>query len=62
MPKYCVTLEEVASYDVIVEAENEDQAAERAEAKFIAEGAAQFPCAVTERDAVNVEDISHQFA
>lgn len=60
MPKYRVTLEEVASYDVIVKAENEEQATDLAKAKFCAEGCLNFVCRVNERVAVNVEDITGQ--
>ena len=54
--RYRVTIEEVASYEVIVEAENEEQAGELAEEQFVnATDITQFPCEVHAREIGNVE-------
>lgn len=56
MPKYCVTLEEVVTYDVTVEADNEDEAGEFAEEAFTqATNIAVFPTVVHDREVANVE-------
>jgi hypothetical protein len=58
MPRYKVSLNECATYDVEVEAENEDQAAEKAEERFVNEGATKFPVQVHDREAANIEEIT----
>jgi hypothetical protein len=56
MPKYLVLLREVVVYEVVVEAESEDDAAEAAEHAFVdAEDATRFPCEVLERDAEDIQ-------
>lgn len=56
MPKYKVTLEETAEYTIEVTAENEDEACEVAEAKFLGSIKCDFPTDVLERDVTNVEE------
>jgi DNA-binding sugar fermentation-stimulating protein len=58
MPRYRVELVETAVYDVEVEADNEDEAAELAETRFVEEGCAAFPVAITERDAGDIEELT----
>lgn len=57
MPKYRVFLEELASYEVVVEAENEEAAGEQAEWKFIDGDVKDFPVEVHEREVAKVEII-----
>jgi hypothetical protein len=51
MPKYRVTLREIAFYEVVVTAKNRDDAADKAEERFCAEGCTAFPVEIPERDA-----------
>jgi hypothetical protein len=55
MPRYKVVLSELASYTVYVEAENEDDAMEKAEDKFVTHHISEFECEVHNRDADHVE-------
>lgn len=56
MPKYYVGLEEIASYYVTVDAENEDEAGEKAEEIFVqSDSFVEFPCEVHHREVSNVE-------
>ena len=56
MPRYRVTLGEVASYELEVEADNEEEAGEIAEETFAAaENFDGITCEVHERDVDNVE-------
>ena len=58
MPRYKVTIQETAEYEIMVKATNSDLAAEAAEEVFLAEGPeTSLPCTVLERDAIKVEKI-----
>lgn len=58
MTMYRVYLEELATYEVDVEAANEEEAGEKAEELFVqAENIAAFPCEVHNREVGNVEKI-----
>ena len=58
MKRYRVILEEVASYTLEVEAENEEAAAEAAEEAFVqSPDFSEMECSVSERDAISVEEI-----
>lgn len=56
MKRYSVTIHELVSYSYNVEAEDEDEAAEQAEARFL-EDPNPHPDAVLERDVANVEEL-----
>lgn len=57
MPKFKVVLNEIASYETIVTAKNEEEAAEKAERKMQRQGVRAFKCEVHERDCEHVEQI-----
>ena len=57
MKKWLVTLEETATYEVEVEAENSDDAAEAAEEAFVQNDPGVQFVAVSERDAIDVSEI-----
>ena len=51
MAKYSVTIEELASYEIVVEADSEDEACQEAEAKFLNDPDFNaFACTVHSRD------------
>lgn len=60
MPHYRVFLNEQATYEVCVFARNEEEAEEKAEARFVALGAASFPVEVHDREAERVEEIKQR--
>lgn len=61
MPKFVVTLEEIATYDVTVEAETEEEAAALAEETFVAAANFDnFPCTVHEREVANIEQMADE--
>lgn len=63
MPKFIVTLMEVAYYDIIVEAENEEDAAVAAEAAFVnADNISDYLTGCEDREAYNIERMSDEMA
>ena len=63
MPKYVVTLEEIVTYDVTVEAANEEEARTAAEDAFVQAGdLGEFPTTVHDREVANVELLSAESA
>lgn len=55
MPRYRVTIEENASYEVEVEADNEEDAGGKAELAFLADIHGTLPCEVHEREVGDIE-------
>ena len=58
MPRYCVTLEETVTYDVIVEAANEDEAGNIAEDVFTNTDVTKLHCVVHDLEVANVEPMA----
>lgn len=57
MPRFKVTLEETAVYEIEVKAKNKSEAAELAEAAFLGSITCAYPTEVTARDVTNVEKL-----
>jgi hypothetical protein len=57
MPKYRVTVDEVATYEVIVDAADEKQAVERANEKLANSPRSDFPCSISDLEVVYAEEI-----
>lgn len=63
MPKFTVTLREVAYYDIIVDADNAEQAEEAAEEVFVqSSDILSFFTHCEDREAWNVEPLSDEMA
>lgn len=63
MPKFTVTLEEIVTYDIIVDSADEEEAKADAEAAFVnAEDLGQFNPQYHKRDVTNVERMSDEMA
>ena len=64
MPKYVVTLEERITYDVIVEADNNEDAVDYADAVFCdsADPDAEFGSCFLGREAINTEELTGEQA
>lgn len=59
MPKYRVTIEEIASYTFVVDAANEDAAGDIAEEKFVnSPNFKKMECEVHQREVSNVEPMA----
>lgn len=56
MTRYTVTLQEIADYEVRVEADSVEAAEALAEERFIDEGCTEFPVTVHEREVASIEE------
>lgn len=59
MPKFCVTFEEVNYYEVVVEADSEEEATEKATEKLCNDDHEAFFISCAEREISNIEEVGN---